>query len=60
MRRVPRSRFLALRHGLKNLSRPGAHVASVLVALGLGVGVAQGDSARFGAGLYWIAVVYVD
>ena len=38
VRRVPRLRFLALRHGLKNLSRPGAHVASVLVALGLGVG----------------------
>ena len=38
VRRVPRPRFLALRHGLKNLGRPGAHVASVLVALGLGVG----------------------
>jgi putative ABC transport system permease protein len=38
VRRVPRPRLLALRHGLKNLGRPGAHVASVLVALGLGVG----------------------
>jgi uncharacterized protein YkwD len=25
-----------------------------------GVGVARGDSPRFGAGLYWIAVVYTD
>ncbi len=38
VRRLPRPRSLALRHGLKNLHRPGAHVASVLVALGLGVG----------------------
>jgi putative ABC transport system permease protein len=38
VRRVPRPRSLALRHGLKNLSRPGAHTASVMVALGLGVG----------------------
>ena len=38
VKRAPRPRLLALRHGLKNLGRPGAHVASVLVALGLGVG----------------------
>jgi putative ABC transport system permease protein len=38
VKHVPRPRFLALRHGLRNLGRPGAHLASVLVALGLGVG----------------------
>ncbi|NWG14478.1 MAG: FtsX-like permease family protein, partial [Acidobacteria bacterium] len=38
VRRLPRSRSLAFRHGIKNLYRPGANVASVLVALGLGVG----------------------
>jgi putative ABC transport system permease protein len=37
IRRIPRISFLALRHGLKNLNRPGNHVVSVLVALGLGV-----------------------
>src|SRR5438552_3777612 len=37
LRHVPRPSSLALRHGLKNLSRPGNHMASVLVALGIGV-----------------------
>ena len=37
LRRVPRVASLALRQGLKNLNRPGSQVASVLVALGLGV-----------------------
>ena len=37
LKRLPRPSSLALRHGLKNLNRPGSHVASVLVALGIGV-----------------------
>ena len=37
LRHVPRPNSLALRHGLKNLNRPGNHMASVLVALGIGV-----------------------
>ena len=37
LRHIPRPSSLSLRHGLKNLHRPGNHVASVLVALGLGV-----------------------
>ncbi len=37
LRLVPRPSSLALRHGLKNLNRPGNHMASVLVALGIGV-----------------------
>ncbi len=38
LKRLPRPASLALRHGLKNLNRPGSHVTSVLVALGVGVG----------------------
>jgi putative ABC transport system permease protein len=38
LRRIPRPRSLALRHGIKNLQRPGTHMASVLVALGIGIG----------------------
>jgi putative ABC transport system permease protein len=37
LKRIPRLSSLALRHGLRNLNRPGSHVASVLVALGIGV-----------------------
>jgi putative ABC transport system permease protein len=37
LRRVPRMAPLALRHGLKNLHRPGNQVTSILIALGLGV-----------------------
>jgi len=37
LRRIPRPASLALRHGLRNLNRPGSHVAAVLVALGIGV-----------------------
>ncbi len=37
LRRVPPLPVLAIRHGLKNLNRPGNHISSVLVALGLGV-----------------------
>jgi putative ABC transport system permease protein len=36
LKRAPRSSSLALRHGIKNLNRPGSHVAPVLVALGIG------------------------
>ncbi len=36
LRRVPPPPVLAVRHGLKNLNRPGNHVGSVLVMLGLG------------------------
>ncbi len=35
--RLPRPSSLALRHGLKNLNRPGNHVTPVLVAIGVGV-----------------------
>ncbi len=38
LKRLPRPASLTLRHGLKNLNRPGSHVTSVLVALGTGVG----------------------
>jgi putative ABC transport system permease protein len=37
LKHVPRPSSLALRHGLTNLNRPGNHVASILVALGIGV-----------------------
>ncbi len=37
LKRLPRASSLAFRHGLKNLNRPGSHVTSVLVALGIGV-----------------------
>jgi putative ABC transport system permease protein len=37
LKRVPPLPALAVRQGLKNLNRPGNHVSSVLVALGLGV-----------------------
>ena len=37
LRRTPRPPSLVLRHGLRNLYRPGNQVASVLVALGIGV-----------------------
>ncbi len=37
LRRVPRPSSLVLRHGLKNLYRPGNHVGAVLVSLGIGV-----------------------
>ncbi len=38
LKHLPRPASLPLRHGLKNLNRPGSHVTSVLVALGIGVG----------------------
>jgi putative ABC transport system permease protein len=38
LKRLPRPRSLILRHGLTNLNRPGSHVTSVLVAMGIGVG----------------------
>jgi putative ABC transport system permease protein len=37
LKRMPRLSSLVLRHGLKNLQRPGSHVTSVLVSLGIGV-----------------------
>jgi len=37
LRHLPRLSSLVLRQGLKNLNRPGNHVISVMVALGLGV-----------------------
>jgi putative ABC transport system permease protein len=37
LKRVPSLPILSIRHGLKNLNRPGNHVSSVLVTLGLGV-----------------------
>jgi len=37
LQRLPRPKSLAIRHGLKNLSRPGSHVTSVLVSMGIGV-----------------------
>ena len=37
LKKVPPPPFLAVRQGLKNLNRPGNHVSSVVVALGLGV-----------------------
>ena len=37
LRHTPRPSSLVLRHGLRNLYRPGNNVASVLVALGIGV-----------------------
>lgn len=39
LRRVPRARALAVRHGLGNLARPGSQVVAVVVSLGLGVAV---------------------
>jgi putative ABC transport system permease protein len=37
VRKLPPPPSLPIRHALKNLNRPGSHVASVVVALGLGV-----------------------
>lgn len=37
LRRVPYIPWLPLRHGIKNLNRPGTHAASVMATLGLGV-----------------------
>ena len=37
LKRAPRPSSLALRYGIRNLNRPGSHVASILVALGIGV-----------------------
>jgi putative ABC transport system permease protein len=37
IKRIPPPHWLAVRQGLKNLNRPGMHVRSVLVTLGLGV-----------------------
>jgi putative ABC transport system permease protein len=37
LRRLPQLPSLVLRQGLKNLNRPGNHMVSVMVALGLGV-----------------------
>ncbi len=37
LKRLPKPSSLAIRHGLKNLHRPGNHVTSVLVSLGIGV-----------------------
>jgi putative ABC transport system permease protein len=37
VRRLPRAPWLAWRHGLANLHRPGGHAAAVLVTLGLAV-----------------------
>ena len=37
IRHIPPPRSLTVRQGLKNLNRPGTHVRSVLVTLGLGV-----------------------
>jgi putative ABC transport system permease protein len=37
LRRLPQLPSLVLRQGLKNLNRPGNHIVSVMVALGLGV-----------------------
>jgi putative ABC transport system permease protein len=37
LKHIPRPSSLALRHGLANLYRPGNHVTSILVAMGIGV-----------------------
>lgn len=37
LKRIPRPSSLAIRHGLSNLHRPGNHVTSILVAMGIGV-----------------------
>jgi putative ABC transport system permease protein len=37
LKRVPPPPSIALRHGIKNLNRPGTHAGSVMAALGLGV-----------------------
>jgi putative ABC transport system permease protein len=37
LKRLPNMSSLALRHGIKNLYRPGNHASSVVVSLGLGV-----------------------
>lgn len=37
LKKLPRASSLPLRHGIKNLNRPGNHITSVLVALGIGV-----------------------
>jgi putative ABC transport system permease protein len=38
LKRLPRPASLVLRHGLKNIWRPGNHTTSIIVSLGLGVG----------------------
>jgi len=37
LKHMPRPSSLALRHGLANMHRPGSHVTSILVAMGVGV-----------------------
>jgi len=37
LKRLPSPPSLALRHGIKNLNRPGTHAVSVMATLGLGV-----------------------
>ncbi len=37
LKRVPRLPSIALRHGIKNLNRPGTHSTSIMATLGLGV-----------------------
>ncbi len=37
LKRLPRPGSLVLRHALKNLHRPGSHITSVLVSVGIGV-----------------------
>lgn len=37
LKHIPRPSSLAVRHGLANLYRPGNHVTSILVAMGIGV-----------------------
>jgi len=37
LKRIPHPPSVALRHGIKNLNRPGAHATSVMATLGLGV-----------------------
>jgi putative ABC transport system permease protein len=37
LKRVPHPPSIALRHGIRNLNRPGTHAASIMATLGLGV-----------------------
>ena len=37
LKRMPRPGSLVLRHALKNLHRPGSHITSVLISIGIGV-----------------------
>jgi putative ABC transport system permease protein len=37
LKRIPHPSSLAIRHGLANLYRPGNHVTSILVAMGIGI-----------------------